>query len=220
MTDVGGIAGAQLKSCFERVERLREEIRALQADVSEVFKEAKACGFDTKVMKIVLKDRSMDRDDLAERDELVDLYKHAVGMADDPSPSRASARAPAPAREGAPAHARDEAKPVEAKPADTKPAEPETSATDDIPPALGAAAGVTDTGIAAGIPVPAAETRAVPSDAFDAVDADPGVQFDQRGPEDFPEMPDCLRRGKEAVPKFMVPEFSPPSPATTQSATS
>lgn len=78
---VGGVAGDQLRSYLERIERLEEEKAALMADIREVFAEAKANGFDVKIMRQVLKLRKMDRDDRAEEETLLDLYKRALGMA-------------------------------------------------------------------------------------------------------------------------------------------
>lgn len=80
MADVGGIAGDRLKSFVERIERLDEEIRELNNDKKEVYAEAKGTGFDTKVIKEVVRLRRMDKDDLDEHETLVDLYKRALGM--------------------------------------------------------------------------------------------------------------------------------------------
>ncbi|MEC8317964.1 MAG: DUF2312 domain-containing protein, partial [Pseudomonadota bacterium] len=66
MTEVGGIAGDQLRAYIERIERLEEEKAALAADVREVFAEAKGNGFDVKIMRQVLRLRKMDGDDRAE----------------------------------------------------------------------------------------------------------------------------------------------------------
>lgn len=77
---VGGVAGDQLRSYLERVERLEEEKAALMADIREIFAEAKGNGFDVKIMRQVLKLRKMDRDDRAEAETLLDLYKRALGM--------------------------------------------------------------------------------------------------------------------------------------------
>lgn len=96
MADVGGIAGAQLKSFIERIERLQEEIDALNADKAEVFSEAKGTGFDTKIMKQIIKIRRMDKDDLDEQETLLDVYKRALGMLPDfgtPVATRAPAQA-------------------------------------------------------------------------------------------------------------------------------
>ena len=81
MTEVGGIAGDQLRAYIERIERLEEETAALAADVREVFAEAKGNGFDVKIMRQVLRLRKMDGDDRAEEEALLDIYKRAIGMA-------------------------------------------------------------------------------------------------------------------------------------------
>ena len=83
MEDVGGIAGDRLKSFIERIERLEEEKRALSEDIKEVFAEAKGTGFDTKIMRQILKIRKMDKDELDEQEALLDVYKRALGMLPD-----------------------------------------------------------------------------------------------------------------------------------------
>ena len=80
MADVGGIQGDRLKSFIERIERLEEEKAALAADIKDVFSEAKGGGFDTKIMRQILKLRKMDSADAAEQETLLDLYKRALGM--------------------------------------------------------------------------------------------------------------------------------------------
>ena len=81
MTKTGGIAGDRLKSFVERIERLEEEKASLTADIREVYAEAKATGFDTKVLRQVIKLRAMDSEERVEAEELLDLYKHALGLA-------------------------------------------------------------------------------------------------------------------------------------------
>jgi len=80
MTDVGGIGVERLRSFVERIERLEEEKAALAADIREVYAEAKGDGFDSKVMRQVIRLRRMDTSERAEQDELLDLYKHALGL--------------------------------------------------------------------------------------------------------------------------------------------
>jgi uncharacterized protein (UPF0335 family) len=80
MPDIGGIAGDRLKSFIERIERLEEERRALSADIKEVYAEAKGTGFDTKIMRQVIRLRRMDKDDLDEQETLLDVYRRALGM--------------------------------------------------------------------------------------------------------------------------------------------
>jgi uncharacterized protein (UPF0335 family) len=74
------IAGEQLTSLIERIERLDEEKAQLSADISDIFKEAKSQGFDPKIMREVLKLRKMDKSDREERDALLDLYMNALGL--------------------------------------------------------------------------------------------------------------------------------------------
>ncbi len=80
MPDVGGVAGAQLKSLIERIERLEEEKRALGEDIKEVYAEAKGTGFEPKIMRQIIKIRKMDRDEHDEQESLLDVYKRALGM--------------------------------------------------------------------------------------------------------------------------------------------
>lgn len=91
MTDVGGITAGQLRSYIERVERLEEEKAELAAHVREVFAEAKANGFDTKIMRQVIKLRKMEPQDRAEQESLLDLYLRALGMAPDFEPAEPGA---------------------------------------------------------------------------------------------------------------------------------
>jgi uncharacterized protein (UPF0335 family) len=78
---LGSGAGAeQLTQLIERVERLEEEKRALMADIKDVYAEAKATGFEPKIMRQVIQLRAMDRDLLSERDALLDTYRDALGL--------------------------------------------------------------------------------------------------------------------------------------------
>lgn len=70
----------QLKSLIERIERLEEEKAALAGDIKEVYAEAKANGFDTKIMRKVVRIRKMDSAERQEEDALLDLYLSAVGV--------------------------------------------------------------------------------------------------------------------------------------------
>ena len=80
MPDVGGIAGAQLKSFIERIERLEEEKRALSEDIKEVYAEAKGNGFEPKIIRQIVKIRKMDKDQRDEEESLLELYMRALGM--------------------------------------------------------------------------------------------------------------------------------------------
>jgi uncharacterized protein (UPF0335 family) len=85
MADFAGIAGEQLKSLIERIERLEEEKRALGEDIKEVYVEAKGAGFEPKIMRQLIKIRKMDKDEHDEQESLLDLYQRAIGMLPDPT---------------------------------------------------------------------------------------------------------------------------------------
>lgn len=78
--DIGGIAGERLKQFIERIERLEEEKKGIQDDIADIFAEAKGMGFDTKVMRQVLRLRKMEKNDRQELDALLELYMAALGM--------------------------------------------------------------------------------------------------------------------------------------------
>lgn len=75
-----GVAADLLQSFIDRVERLNEEKSAINADISDIYKEAKGQGFDTKVIKRIVADRAKDSADLAEFQAVYELYCDAIGM--------------------------------------------------------------------------------------------------------------------------------------------
>jgi uncharacterized protein (UPF0335 family) len=75
-----GFAAGQLRSLIERIEKLEEEKAALTADIREVFAEAKGMGFDTKIMRQVVRLRKMETADRQEAEAILDLYLSALGM--------------------------------------------------------------------------------------------------------------------------------------------
>lgn len=75
------VSGERLLSFVERIERLEAEKAELGADVREVFLEAKATGFDVKVLRKVVKLRKVDEADRREEDALLDAYMRAIGEA-------------------------------------------------------------------------------------------------------------------------------------------
>jgi uncharacterized protein (UPF0335 family) len=70
----------RLRLLIERIERLNEEKQAIANDIKDVFLEAKAVGYDPKIMREVIKLRAMKPDDLAERDMLLETYRNALGL--------------------------------------------------------------------------------------------------------------------------------------------
>lgn len=80
MPETGEVHAGKLKSIVERIERLEEEKRALAADISDLFSEAKGAGFDVKTLRQVVRLRRMSQTDRREHEELLDLYKQALEL--------------------------------------------------------------------------------------------------------------------------------------------
>ncbi len=78
----GGISNQRLKSFIERVERLEEEKKALMEDIRDVYGEAKATGFEPKIMRKIVSLRKTNLEKRREEQELLELYMAALGMAE------------------------------------------------------------------------------------------------------------------------------------------
>ena len=81
MTNTIGIPGDRICAFIERVEHIDEEIKALNEGKKEVFSEAKAEGFDVKILKEIIKLRKQDKEERDERDTLLDMYMRAMETA-------------------------------------------------------------------------------------------------------------------------------------------
>ena len=78
--DSGGLAGDRLRSMIERIERLEEARRGIGAAIRDIYAEAKSAGFEVKVVRQIVRLRKLDAHDRREQEELLDLYKSAIGM--------------------------------------------------------------------------------------------------------------------------------------------
>jgi len=78
MVNTGGIAGDALRNYVARIERLEEDKKAVAEDIKEVYAEAKAVGYDPKIMRKAISIRRMDLDTRKEQEELLDIYMHAL----------------------------------------------------------------------------------------------------------------------------------------------
>lgn len=74
-----GISGQQLKAFIEKIERLEQDKAEIAEVVRETFAEAKSEGFDVKVMRQLIKLRRMKKEEVEEQEELLDLYRNALG---------------------------------------------------------------------------------------------------------------------------------------------
>lgn len=77
------VAREQLRSIVERIERLEEEKKAIADDIRDVYGEAKANGFDTRVLRQVVRLRKQDTSERQEQEAVRDLYLQALGMLPD-----------------------------------------------------------------------------------------------------------------------------------------
>ncbi len=74
------VTAGELRQFIERFERLDAEKKDIAEQQKEVMAEAKARGYDTKVMRKVIALRKRDKDDIAEEEAVLDMYKEALGM--------------------------------------------------------------------------------------------------------------------------------------------
>lgn len=85
MTTLQASTQNQLRQLIEQVERLEEEKKGLAEDVRDKLAEAKALGFDVKIMRMVIRLRKKSKTDRDEEQAVLDTYLHALGMfADEP----------------------------------------------------------------------------------------------------------------------------------------
>jgi uncharacterized protein (UPF0335 family) len=72
-------AQEKLRQLVARIEKLEEEKKSIADDVKETYAEAKSMGFDTKVLRQVVKYRKQDRQEREEQEQVRELYLHALG---------------------------------------------------------------------------------------------------------------------------------------------
>lgn len=76
----GAIDAAQLTSYVERVEKLTNDIKALNEDIKEILSEAKSSGYDAKYIRLIVKLRAQTQEQIEENDELESMYRNALGI--------------------------------------------------------------------------------------------------------------------------------------------
>ena len=70
----------RLRLLIERIERLEEEKKGIADDIRDVYAEAKAVGYDVKIMRQIIRLRKMDTNDRSEMETILETYKAALGM--------------------------------------------------------------------------------------------------------------------------------------------
>ena len=78
MSEPVGIAGDQLRTIVERIEKVEEEIKELTEAKKEIYQEAKGNGFDVKILREVIRVRKQDQEERDEQESLLDAYLEAI----------------------------------------------------------------------------------------------------------------------------------------------
>lgn len=76
----GGISAERLRSIVERAERIADDRKALGGDLRDLFLESKSAGFDPKAIRRILAIRKRDAADVQAEEDMVDLYRRALGI--------------------------------------------------------------------------------------------------------------------------------------------
>lgn len=76
----GNVAADQLRLLIERIERLEEEKKGIGDDIKDVYAEAKATGYDVKIIRQIVRLRKMPVHDRQEMEALLETYKAALGI--------------------------------------------------------------------------------------------------------------------------------------------
>ena len=80
MSDAHGVARDQLRAFIERIERLEEEKKTIADDIKEVYAELKGSGFDSKIVRTIIRLRKKEDHERQEEEAMLQLYKDALGM--------------------------------------------------------------------------------------------------------------------------------------------
>lgn len=76
----GEFSGQRIKSFVERVQRLEEEKKSIAEDITDVYSEIKALGFDAKIIRKIVAKLKISPEKRREENELLDLYMSAIGL--------------------------------------------------------------------------------------------------------------------------------------------
>lgn len=74
------VATDKLKQYIDRIERLEVDKKNVSTDIKSVYLEAQADGFDTKIMRQVVRLRRMEKDARDEADMMLETYRNAIGI--------------------------------------------------------------------------------------------------------------------------------------------
>ncbi len=85
MTNFGGVSGDKLRQLVDKIEKLEEEKKEVAECIRDAYGEAKSYGYDVKILKKVIKLRTIEAAKRMEEEEILDIYMHALGMGVEPS---------------------------------------------------------------------------------------------------------------------------------------
>lgn len=80
MSDTHSIAADELRLLIERIERLEEEKKSISDDIRDVYSEAKARGYDAKILRQIVRLRRMETHDRQEMDAILETYRAALNV--------------------------------------------------------------------------------------------------------------------------------------------
>jgi uncharacterized protein (UPF0335 family) len=78
--DAYQVTADELRQFVERLEHLEQEKKDIAEQIKEVYSESKGRGYDTKALKTIISLRKKNKDDLAEEEAVLEVYKEALGM--------------------------------------------------------------------------------------------------------------------------------------------
>ncbi|PRD39843.1 DUF2312 domain-containing protein [Gemmobacter lutimaris] len=78
--DAYEVTADELRQFVERIEHLEQEKKDIAEQIKEVYAEAKGRGYDTKALRSIISMRKKDKDQLAEEEAVLEIYKQALGM--------------------------------------------------------------------------------------------------------------------------------------------
>lgn len=74
------VAAGELRQFVERIEHLEQEKKDIAEQIKEVYAESKSRGYDQKALRAIVSLRKKDKDDVAEQEAIIEMYKEALGM--------------------------------------------------------------------------------------------------------------------------------------------
>ncbi|MCX8954850.1 DUF2312 domain-containing protein [Ruegeria sp. NA] len=74
------VTAGELRQFVERIERLEMEKKDIADQIKEVYAESKSRGYDVKALRSIISLRKRDKDDIAEQEAVIEMYKEALGM--------------------------------------------------------------------------------------------------------------------------------------------